>query len=359
LTPYINNYLLLSEEKYEGSEIDYSKSQWLMFYTIENLDNIEYISFIGAEDSSNKNTWDIATNTWIGIKTWLQHIDYVWSWNSATWDSTTQSQITQSEHVYKDCITPWSTVVKHWDYVLAYEQRADVQNVCNIQKRTCNDGVLKWTYTQWYCNEKVEYTYTKEKVVTHNDTQPSQLVQNPKYAKNDWAEFDTHGKLVWEWDSPNTIWDNNENNPVELNKWWELEKNEYYNCNSPRWEVITHWQFVKAYESPLWFKDQPCKVELRLCLNGDLQWNYSYSKCEYIDKTYYDYLDEDKTIQELFDEATTLHSGFEYDNIEWEISDLASDAESLLDTHSLEWEPTYIKKSFVKEVWDWLVSLFI
>jgi hypothetical protein len=27
LTPYINNYLLLSEEKYEGSEIDYSKSQ--------------------------------------------------------------------------------------------------------------------------------------------------------------------------------------------------------------------------------------------------------------------------------------------------------------------------------------------
>jgi hypothetical protein len=44
--------------------------------------------------------------------------------------------------VYENCITPWETVVKHGESVIAYEQRTDASNVCNAQRRTCNNGVL-------------------------------------------------------------------------------------------------------------------------------------------------------------------------------------------------------------------------
>jgi len=335
------------------------------------VENVELSGEVLLSWSDIETTWNEAIHTWTNLlvswaetqkNTWLQHIDYVWSWNVdeinslQTWTNKNDNQPTV---VYKNCVTPWNTIVAHWDYVLAYQQRSDVANVCNVQKRVCNNWVLKWSYTQWYCNESADYTYSKQKVVAYNNSDPQQLVQNPKYAKNDGAEFDTHGKLVWEWNSPKTIWDNNENNPVELWKKWELENNEYYNCETPWWEIITHGQFTKAYESPLWFKDQPCKVELRLCMDWKLQWVYSYSKCEYIDKTYYDYLDETKTVQELFDEATQLYSGFEYDDVEWEIINLYEDSTDLLESHSSEWESTYIKNSFVKEVWDWLISLFV
>jgi len=41
-----------------------------------------------------------------------------------------------------DCITPRKEEVKHKDFVLAYQQRKDVNTICNIQKRTCMSGTL-------------------------------------------------------------------------------------------------------------------------------------------------------------------------------------------------------------------------
>ena len=41
-----------------------------------------------------------------------------------------------------DCITPWDEEVKNRDFVLAYEQRKDVNTICNIEKRICLSGTL-------------------------------------------------------------------------------------------------------------------------------------------------------------------------------------------------------------------------
>jgi len=209
---------------------------------------------------------------------------------------------------YKNCVTPWNTILKHWESIIAYEQRKDVPTICNAQKRICNDGNLNWTYLQWACSEEVEYTYTKVKVISYNNKNPGVLVQNPGYAKNDWAEFDTHGKINSSTQNPQTTWNNSikdgaiKDPDISLwNKW-------YYNCVSPWWDSIQHWQFVKAYKTPIWFTDDLCQVELRLCLDWNLNWAFVNKSCEYMGVSSQDYrewnVDVTKPSQELIEEIS-------------------------------------------------------
>ena len=127
-------------------------------------------------------------------------------------------------------------------------------------------------------------------------------VQTPKYAKNEWAEFDKYWKLkYWEKD-PITEWDNYDR------EWmlWKYDSKEqvnikHYNCQAPWGEVVQHGQFVRAYELPYWFTNSTCKVELRLCVDGELKWSYAYQECDYLDVTYEEYnnlaeLNEDQRI---------------------------------------------------------------
>ena len=57
--------------------------------------------------------------------------------------------------------------MEHGASVLAYEQRADSPNICNIQRRSCWNGKLSGSFTQRSCDEslgKVE----KSSFVTKN-----------------------------------------------------------------------------------------------------------------------------------------------------------------------------------------------
>ncbi len=204
----------------------------------------------------------------------------------------------EGEVIYDDCTTPWNNMIKHGESVLAYAQRSDVNTICNVQRRTCNDWVLDGSYEQASCREDVKYEYTRVKVISYNNKKLGELIQNPKYAKNDSAEFNTDGKINQAEDWADSVWNNNYENEIQNNQNVELTNKNYTNCVSPRWEVINHGQFVKAYESPIWFVDNKCKVELRLCLDWNLKWNYSYKKCEHKDQTSYDYLAWNEDITE-------------------------------------------------------------
>lgn len=216
------------------------------------------------------------------------------------------------EKVYKSCQTPWNRTIKHWESVIAYEQREDVPSVCNAQRRTCNDWFLGGSFVQSSCKEDVEYKYTRVRAISYNERKVSDLVQTPKYAKNDGAEFDTDGKINPESREPQTSRDNTINDGIYNESEVELKRQSYYSCTSPWWEVVQHWQFVKAYESPLWFTDQPCKVELRLCLNWSLNGRYSYKTCQAKGITSQDYRwwNWDVTVpsQELLDEINKDNS---------------------------------------------------
>jgi hypothetical protein len=307
-----------------------------------------------------------------GTNSWntLPNVDYVWT--DDEW-----------HHTYKSCVTPWNMVVQHWEYVLAYQQRTDVPDVCNVQKRVCRDGVLNGTYTQWYCNEKVDYKYTKVQVKEYNKKSESELIQPQKYAKYDGAEYDKYWKVNGSWNTPTTIWDNEIKSwAIKQDKTVHLNEKTHLNCTAPRWDIVIHGQFVKAYASPLWFTDDGCKVELRLCLDWELQWNYAYSKCKYTNISYSDYIDGNKTIYDLYNEAynitNTSSEPTETESIYAWLDDIYWDAESLR-THNMTntgtWddvlddtaddasdetttEITYNKKSFLRQIRDWLISVF-
>ena len=65
-----------------------------------------------------------------------------------------------AEKINKDCLTPRKSIIKHWDFVIAYEQRKDIPNFCNAEKRYCNDWNLEWSFLEKECNGKIEYQYT-------------------------------------------------------------------------------------------------------------------------------------------------------------------------------------------------------
>lgn len=53
----------------------------------------------------------------------------------------------------KSCMTPRGYEIEDGDSVLAYEQRADAPFVCNIQRRSCENGKLSGTFVQKSCDE--------------------------------------------------------------------------------------------------------------------------------------------------------------------------------------------------------------
>lgn len=209
----------------------------------------------------------------------------IYSWAIATGSLTTTGN---NKTGSLDCSTPWKEEVKNHDFILAYEQRKDVNTICNIEKRVCTDGTLWWTFTQNSCREDVVYEYRKAEVISYNQKVLNIYIQ-PVAPINSWADFDTQGKINTT-ESPTNTWGTS-NSPVttqatvaQTKSWTKLS------CTTPRGQKIQHGQFTKAYKAPRGFIDLPCEVEIRACINGKLKWSLSYSKCTFNNTTYTDYL---------------------------------------------------------------------
>ncbi len=195
----------------------------------------------------------------------------------------------------KDCTAPRGETVKNNDFVLAYGQRIDVNVICNVQKRLCNNGILWGTYTQRSCQDNIIYSYHKAEVISYNEKKLNEYIQ-PGPAINSGAEFNTEWKINQWTETPSTTrWD-----PANIASQSDAEvsQTEKYatSCFTPRGGVIKHGQFTKAYKSPIGLIDLPCEVELRACINGTLKWNYTYQKCTVKNMTYNDYLANNRDI---------------------------------------------------------------
>lgn len=294
-------------------------------------------SFLFEEDNETEtkdnNGVDKNTNIEMPNKDYLAEIEWSDEWTKIEWlnkietwgnkiennNSATQQEIVNA---YENCTTPRNTTIKHWESVIAYQQRSDVPNICNAQKRTCENWELNWTYQQWACEEDIVYEYTRVKVISFNEKKVWELVQTPELAKNDWAEFDTNGKINPDGKQPTTIRNNNDSNWISSNAWVSIEEKVHYNCQSPRWDTVKHWQFIKAYKEELGFVDQKCEVELRLCLDWKLNGRYKHKSCEHQDITYQDHISENDDItvpsEELLEE---IWSESKKDDVWWSIFD--------------------------------------
>lgn len=250
----------------------------------------------GWREIIEKNTWNI--NTVTNITTWEIIKDpnviilptYVSKYIIRKLKEQINSQKILSETENKDCISPRGTPVKNWEFVISYTQRTDVNNLCNVEKRYCNDWILAWTYNQKECNENVKYEYQEAEVKSYIQKADTTYTQ-PNKPKNNSANFSIDWKIN-EKNIENTdrsysqSWTQTAESKEALLKYviWPAD------CRDPRWNIIKNWQFITAYKAPLWFIDLECKSEYRYCSDWKLGWSYSYQTCKYKDITYNDYL---------------------------------------------------------------------
>lgn len=209
-----------------------------------------------------------------------------------TWNMNTGIQISQKTGTISvwslDCTTPWGEKVKNKDFVLGYQQRKDVNTICNIEKRVCIDGTLWGSFNQSSCKEDVVYVYKKAEVVSYNQKVLNEYIQ-PSAPANAWSDFTNQGKI----NTTGKVIDNRRttNNPVVTQS--GITQNQLpstANCLTPRGQQINHGQFVKAYKAPRGFIDLPCDVEIRACVNGNLKWTFIHAKCTFNNTSYADYI---------------------------------------------------------------------
>lgn len=288
------DYLFQNEagnEVYQGQITDeHKQDQVSTSSTQENMD--ELISTGGkiqTTSSTKSQTGQIYTGSLSGkiYTTWT-----VQSWTiqtgvqaiQTTWIAIPNKTITWTA----DCITPWKELVKHKDFILAYQQRKDVNSMCNIEKRVCTNGILWWSFTQSSCKEDITYVYRKAEVVSYNQKVLNEYIQ-PAEPIHAGGEFNNEWKINTT-DKPSNI-RGTSNNSIST-KSWTLQTpwvNKAY-CTTPRGQKIQHGQFIKAYKSPRWFLDLACEVEIRPCINGSLKWTFTYSKCIFNNTSYIDYM---------------------------------------------------------------------
>lgn len=207
---------------------------------------------------------------------------------------------------YQWCMSPWGYEMEHGASVLAYQQRADTPNICNIQRRSCWNGKLSGSFTQRSCDEslgKVEKSsfVTKNlpfdqtelqgnvaaQEVRRNKLRAEWFIQPSKTAANADAHFNLLGHVGKNPD-PTTV--GVPSTPkVNEEPWVQPTPQSKTSCLTPWWEKVKAGQFVKAYRFKNGFTDIPCQVQIRICADGDLEGSYQHASCKPWNTSYEDF----------------------------------------------------------------------
>lgn len=227
-------------------------------------------------------------------------------------DSETQQPILEPTQSYNNCTAPWGANVAHGNSVIAYQQRSDDPSTCNIQRRTCNDGVLNGSYTQSSCKEYFGYDNKTEQVVSYNipktnplvQPKPTSTIQNNTSPINNggpssrWFGGSTSNTTIalvsdYSYVRPDTP----ANGVIAFSNigWWSSNSSsttrDGTTCMTPRWTQVRNGQFVKAYKVNNGFTNLPCEVELRYCVQQELQGSFPFQSCVHNDIAVEDFLD--------------------------------------------------------------------
>lgn len=205
---------------------------------------------------------------------------------------------------YNKCKTPRWYKIDHWESVLAYQQRYDAPNICNIERRFCRNWKLSWSYTQQWCNVNKNYTYIQQNwnqnefIEINWYTDDNKIINNdPLYSKehtstyiSTWSGTMPTNSFIDDINIPNPSWANwlRDEDNITVKETEEQTKRDYPDCTTPRWEIIKHWQFVLAYKHANWFSDSPCESQIRLCKIWNLKWTYSSPTCKTRDTSFID-----------------------------------------------------------------------
>ncbi|MFZ2151246.1 MAG: hypothetical protein WAZ12_02675 [Candidatus Absconditicoccaceae bacterium] len=191
----------------------------------------------------------------------------------------------------KNCTTPRGKILEHGKSILAYQQRSDVPDICNIQRRICTDGNLGGTFEQKSCKTNMPYKYTKEPVISYNEKVIDPLIQPGKDVPiNKGATFDNKGKIDGYSDA-DTLRNNYADSSSQTNdKIVDQTDIIRPNCISPWGDIVLNGQFIKAYRYKNGFSNHPCEVQIRPCMQGNLEGIYKNSSCKHRDIAFEDFM---------------------------------------------------------------------
>lgn len=231
----------------------------------------------------------------------------------------------------QNCTLPRWWSIQHGESVLAYQQRSDDPATCNIQRRVCNDGTLNGNYQQSSCKELLGFNTEKQEVVAYNvptDTnsyvQPTSINNSNTTANNRNMTVNRFNPSVpvssagggWSYAGSTSI---NNNNPTIISTSSSTVRDGTV-CTTPRGEQVRNGQFVKAYKVDKWFSNLPCEVELRYCVQKNLEWSFQYESCQHYDIAVEDYLvwHYDPNVPSAMQLAEILHQSADIEPSSWE-----------------------------------------
>ncbi|NOZ44280.1 MAG: hypothetical protein GXP45_04000 [bacterium] len=76
---------------------------------------------------------------------------------------------------------------------MAYQQREDVNTICDVERRTCHNGILLGSFEQSSCHNDIVYTYQTPKIISYNKKIINPLIQPDPAPYRD-ANIDVRGK---------------------------------------------------------------------------------------------------------------------------------------------------------------------
>ncbi len=168
------------------------------------------------------NMWLLALWIWLIIRyTSIDEniIKFFSGWNGDSDDNGNGNDVVVEQNV---CLTPWWVSIPNGSSIFAYKSPyPNDEWVCEEQKRTCEEGVLKGDFEFGACDAF-------------------------------WWVTGWTGNTSGEWQLPPT---------------WEA-------CMTPRWQSIQHGNYIVSYESP-----SSCKFQRRTCVDGQLLWQFQYNYC--------------------------------------------------------------------------------
>lgn len=219
------------------------------------------------------------------------------------YENKSETIIDQPVYSGKSCTSPWGTSISDNNSIIAYRsQRADTNNECYSEIRTCQDGKLWGNFVYKTCDyiidgQLIKSNGTREDIVAgaSNSTQrlidlskfykkvqntPKEYIQPKPYKdtsslsvnQTKWLKMDNSSKPIIQQDLTDTL-------DQTIQK--DDNTNDKASCRTPWGKRIDHGSFVYAYnysQNTIW---QQCISQKRSCDDGILWWTYRYESCAF------------------------------------------------------------------------------
>lgn len=179
--------------------------------------------------------------------------------------------ISKPNYINKICTTPWWDILSNGQYTIAFDSSWPI---CKSEIRYCLDGVLKWNYTNPWCDNPDGII----KITTSLDISWVDLNSDECSYYKDTVKYTYWMIDYYKW-----------HNQIPLN--FDSDSNINYNYTSTklpnRWNGCRTDQFgiVPDGTSVIWFESSSagekwCIWQVRYCINWVLQWEFPYWYCE-------------------------------------------------------------------------------